>query len=336
MIRIALLSTAHIHTKGFLDAIARRHDCQVAGLWDDTAARGQRYAAEYGTQWTDDLAGLVGREDIDGFIVCAENARHLPLLEAAIPTGKPVFCEKPFTTTVADARRAVELIAAHGTIVHMGYFQPFAADMQGIAAVIEAGALGQITHARYRNAHHAAYGRWFDSADLAWFADPELAGGGAFMDMGTHAVHLMRTLLGPVERAAAVISNVSGIYPTVDDNGTAWLRFANGALGTIEASWVQTGGLSGLEVTGSQGTLFNDPQQGYVVAAPGEEAVPVAPGQEQLTRVDRLVAAVQGRLSAAELKRDLQCAVDAVAIVEACYQANRAGGWIAVDRSDIA
>ncbi|NKB69315.1 MAG: hypothetical protein GKR89_19770 [Candidatus Latescibacteria bacterium] len=328
---IAFLSTAHIHTKGFLDAIAQRDDCQVAALWDDTAARGQRYADQYDTQWTDDLAGLVGRDDVDGFIVCAENARHLPLLEAAIPTGKPVFCEKPFTTTVADARRAVELIGAHGTIVHMGYFQPFAADMQGIAAVIDSGVLGKITHARYRNAHHAAYGRWFDSDDLAWFADPDLAGGGAFMDMGTHAVHLLRTLLGPVQEAAAVISNVSGIYETVDDNGTAWLRFADGALGTVEASWVQTGGLGGLEITGSKGTLFNDPQQGYVVAAPGEEAVPVAPGQDQPTRVDRLVAAIEGRLGADEFGRDLQCAVDAVAIMEACYRSNRDGGWAGVE-----
>ena len=58
-----------------------------------------------------------------------------------------------------------------------------------------------------------------------------------------------------MEQVLATIENVSGIYPRVDDTGTALLRFTNGVLATVEASWVQTGGLSGLEITGSEGTL---------------------------------------------------------------------------------
>jgi predicted dehydrogenase len=34
--------------------------------------------------------------------ICAENTRHVPLLKAAIPAGKPIFCEKPFTATAAE------------------------------------------------------------------------------------------------------------------------------------------------------------------------------------------------------------------------------------------
>jgi predicted dehydrogenase len=239
---IALLSAAHIHTRGFLEEISRRDDCQLLALWDDMPDRGKRYADEHGGEFSADLAAVIGRDEVDGFIICAENTRHLPLLEAAIPTGKPVFCEKPFTTSTADAKRAMELVREHGTIVHMGYFQPFTDVMQGIKKVIDDGTLGKITHARFRNAHHAAYGRWFDSEDLAWFHDPELSGGGAFMDMGAHAVHLMRAFLGPVEKVCATIGNAAGIYPDVDDNGTALFRFKSGALGVVEASWVQTGG----------------------------------------------------------------------------------------------
>ena len=90
----------------------------------------ERAAAEHGGEFCDELEVAIGREDVDGFIICAENTRHLPLLEAAIPTGKPVFCEKPFTTSAADARRALQLVREHGTIVHMGYFQPFTDVMQ--------------------------------------------------------------------------------------------------------------------------------------------------------------------------------------------------------------
>lgn len=330
MPNIALLSAAHTHTRGFLKAIAEKDNTTLVALWDDVEDRGRRFAAESGAEYSADLGATVARRDVDGFIICAENTRHLPLLKAAIPAGKPIFCEKPFTATVADAAEAMALIRKHRTIVHMGYFQPFTAAVQGVLRHVASGALGKITHARYRNAHHAAYGRWFDAPDVAWFARPDLAGGGAFMDMGTHAVHLLRTLLGPVERVFATISNAAGIYPDVDDNGLALLRFKNGCLATVEASWVQTGGLSGLEITGSEATLFQHPQQGFVTAAPRKDLVPVPEGQALPTRVDRLVAAIEGSLDREAFEQDLRCAVDAVAVVEACYQSSKAGAWVDV------
>ena len=278
MPNIAFLSTAHTHTKGFLSAVNKHENANLVAIWDDMESRGQGFSNEFGGEYSSDLNAVISRDDVDGFIVCVENTRHLPLLEAAIPTGKPIFCEKPFTTTTADAVKAVSLIREHNTIVHMGYFQPFSAEFQGIADLVHSGKLGKITHARYRNAHAAAYGRWFDSPDRIWFSDPELAGGGAFMDMGTHAVHLLRTLLGPVDQVFATVGNVSGIYPQVDDNGLGLLRFRSGCLATVDASWVQVGGLKGLEITGSAAVLFERPDRGYVTTASRNEYDPIPKG----------------------------------------------------------
>jgi predicted dehydrogenase len=334
MHRFAFLSTAHVHTPGFLKAIDEKDDCQLVAIWDDMARRGQGFAEQYGADYSGDLEAVIARADVDGFIICAENTRHLSLLQAAIPARKPIFCEKPFTTTAAEARKALDLIKTHGTTVHMGYFHPFSAQMRGVVAHVQSGVLGKLTHARYRNAHHAAYGRWFDAEEVAWFVDPALAGGGAFMDMGTHAVHFIRTALGPVDRVFATIDNKSGIYTDIDDNGTALLQCRNGCLATVEASWVQTGGLSGFEVVGSDATLFNHPQDGYITAAPGQDPQPVAAGEASPTCVDRLVAAVEGDLTAEELAADLRCAADAVAIMEACYESSRIGGWVDVAALD--
>lgn len=331
MTSLALLSAAHVHTKGFLKNIADNDDRDVVVIYDDVADRGQRFAAENDADYSGDLNAVLTRDDVDGFIICAENTRHLPLLKAAVPVGKPIFCEKPLTASAAEAFEVLGLVRQHDTIVHMGYFQPFSAQMQGVIAHVASGALGTITHAHYRNAHHAAYGRWFDSPDVNWFTQPGLAGGGAFMDMGTHAVHRLRSTLGPVTAAQATIGNASGIYPDVDDNGIALLRFANGALGVVEASWVQTGGLGGgFEITGSGGTLFEDPAKGYLIASPGEDPKPVADGKARPTQVDRLVAAITGAIGKDELDADLLCAVDAVAIMEACYESNRTGAWVDV------
>ncbi len=330
MPNIAILSTAHIHTKGFLEHLSKKENCRLAGIWDDAPDRGGRYAAQYGAPFEPELRRLIRRKDVDGFIICAENTRHLPILKAAIPARKPIFCEKPFVTTVAEARTAMRMIRKYGTIVHMGYWMPFGKEMQGVAKLLAEGGLGNVTHLQVRNAHNAAYGRWFDSPDLQWFTDPGLSGGGAFMDMGTHATHLARTLMGPVRRVCATIGNVSGAYPRVDDLGVAIFEFTSGVKGVVEASWVQNGGAGWIEISGSKTTLFDKPGAGLVTAVPKAEPQPVPSGEAKPYGPDRLVAAIDGTLSRAELDADLAAAVDTVAIMEACYKSAKLGKWVDV------
>ena len=331
MANIAFLSTAHIHTRSFLENISKTSDGRrIQGIWDDVEARGQRYADEFGTVFEPDLNRLLADPSVDGFVICAENTRHLPLLEKALLIGKPVFCEKPLVTTKEELSRVRVLHEASPVPLFCGYFQPFDGMMQRIAQLIADDAFGTITRIRYRNAHHAAYGRWFDNPDLNWFYQPELSGGGAFMDMGTHAVHLVRSLFGPVDQVWATIANHSGIYPSADDYGLAQLRFASGILGTVEAAWTQTGGIGGLEITGSERTLWNT-GEGYVIGAPGSEPEPIVAIAERPTRMDRLVAAIRGELAPDELAADLAATRDAVAIMETAYKSSDAGTWQAVN-----
>lgn len=331
MSKLAVLSTAHIHTRGFLDNIKNAKDGRLLhAVWDDVPERGEVYAREYGAPFVDDLAEVVADPEVDGFVICAENTRHLPLLEAALPTGKPVFCEKPLVTTAKDLKKVKALLASHGSTLILGYFLPFSADMRAVGGLLRekdglAPFFGKITRVRCRNAHHAAYGRWFDHPDLQWFHNPELSGGGAFMDMGTHAIHLLRTLFGPVTEVWAEIANHSAQYPGTDDFGIAHLRFANGLLGTVEAGWTQTGGIGGLEIVGSEKTLFHDGKD-YQISGPGFPQEPLYRVDAAQTRIDRLVSAIRGLVPAEDLAADLEAAIDAVAIMEACYSSAAKGG----------
>jgi predicted dehydrogenase len=76
--------------------------------------------------------------------------------------------------------------------------------------------------------------------------------------------------------------------------------------------------------------LYNHPERGYVIAAPGKDPVSVEQATARPTRVERLVAAVNGQIGREELVADLECAADAVAIVEACYQSSEKGHWVEV------
>src|SRR5690606_17463142 len=99
MANIAFLSTAHIHTKGFIQNILDAKDGRkVAVVWDDVPERGKKYAEMAGAPFEAGLSKVLSDSKVDGFIICAENTRHLALLKQALPSGKPVFCEKPLVT----------------------------------------------------------------------------------------------------------------------------------------------------------------------------------------------------------------------------------------------
>jgi predicted dehydrogenase len=327
-VNIAILSTAHIHTRGFLENLRDADDGRAAlVIWDADVDRGSRYATEFGTRFEPDLETVLQNPEVHGFLILAENTAHLELLERTLPLGKAVFCEKPLVTNAADLARVQALKAQHGTVLFAGYFQPFNSAMQGVIAALQSGELGRITHARFRMAHDAAYGRWFDHSDLRWFTQPHLSGGGALMDLGTHVVHLLATLFGDVTRVWATVDNKSGAYPDVDDFGIAHLEFASGVLGTLEANWVHRGP-DGLEVHGSQGSIWLEPGVGYVLGRSGQEPRPIPALVSRPNRVDRLVAIIRGELDAQELQRDLEASLTAVRVIEAAYRSSRTGSWI--------
>jgi predicted dehydrogenase len=127
--------------------------------------------------------------------------------------------------------------------------------------MIASGELGEIRS--YRGVHAEDY--MMDAASPFTFRhDP--AGGGALADLGSHALATAEFLLGPIERVMGDVFTAIKSRPDgkgarrsveVDDIGRAFLRFANGASGTIEASWIATGRKMqhDFEVYGTKGAL---------------------------------------------------------------------------------
>jgi len=328
MPNIAVISVAHIHSKAFCKNL-----CELTSqkrpyvIWDEDATRGAEYAKEYGARFEADLAKVVADPAVDGFLVCAENTRHLPLLRQVLPVGKPVMCEKPLATSTADVEEMLKLAAKHNTPLISGYFQPFFPENRAAKKAIADGTLGKVTHLHFRNAHHAAYGRWFDNPQLAWFTEPELAGGGALLDMGTHAVHLLCHLGGKVEAVWGTVANFSGVYPKVDDYGLILMKFKSGVMGRVEAGWVFTGGIGGLEIIGSEKSLWNNGQE-LVVAAPRQPAVALEKADSRPDRIPRLIALIKGEIAKEELAEDLAACAEAVRVMDAAYASAKSGGWV--------
>jgi predicted dehydrogenase len=96
MANIALLSTAHIHTKSFLENITKATDGRRAyAIWDDVVERGQRYARDFNTTFEPNIKKLLRDQNVDGFLTPAELKADLDaildsvaIMEAAYASAK--------------------------------------------------------------------------------------------------------------------------------------------------------------------------------------------------------------------------------------------------------
>jgi predicted dehydrogenase len=228
-----------------LVAIAGRDEQAVA-----EAAR--RYGYERSTtDWRD----LVSDPAIGLFDNGGPNSLHAEPTVAAAEAGKHVVCEKPLGRSAQESYEIWARVAATG-VQHMCAFNyRFVPAIRLARELVEAGEVGEIRHFRVRYLQD-----WGDDPSLdTWRFHPAEAGSGALGDLASHAVDLAHFLVGDV---ASVSSVVATFLPgrRVDDAVEAAVEFANGAVGTIEATRLALGRRNALqwELNGSRGSLAFD------------------------------------------------------------------------------
>ncbi len=267
-LRIGLIGTGFMgkaHAFGFASA-PRVFDLPfdlalvtVADVAEESAARAARAFgfAGHTTNWRD----IIADASIDIVSITAPNALHKIMSLEAIAAGKHVYCEKPLAPLAADALEMA--LAAEAAVVKTQVgFNYLCNPMFSLAReMIAAGELGEIRG--YRGIHAEDY--MVDADDRYTFRhDP--AGGGALADIGSHALATAEFLVGPITRVMGDCVTMIAERPdgkggrkavAVDDLGRAFLRFENGASGSIEGNWISTGRKMqhDFEVYGSKGAL---------------------------------------------------------------------------------
>ena len=124
------------------------------------------------------------------------NALHAEQSIAALAAGKHVLCEKPMATTSADAEAMLAAAARHDRLLLVLHPWRHHPAVIAVRDAIAAGELGRVVRTH-------GYGVHADWGPSGWFTDPALAGGGALVDMGIHAIDTARFLLGEPERSAS-------------------------------------------------------------------------------------------------------------------------------------
>jgi predicted dehydrogenase len=240
------MGIGRVNGRGFL------HDprAKIVALCDVFEDRMREFAAELppDVRLITDYRAMARDPGIDAVFVGTPNQMHAPVALEAVKHGKHVMITKPLADSEAAARQVVEAAEAAGVVNMMSLSTRFGAEAAYLGALREKGAFGRIYYARALSVRRGGIPDW----SLGFIQ----AGGGAFRDMGVHALDASWWLMGMPEPAHVLGTAGANFGPrgqlywdyrhpkpefyrqfAADDYGCGTIVFKDGSSLLIESHW---------------------------------------------------------------------------------------------------
>ncbi|MES3032359.1 MAG: Gfo/Idh/MocA family oxidoreductase [Gemmatimonadota bacterium] len=269
-VRVGVLGAGAWAKFAHIPGYKRDTRCELVAIADPMIERAQEFADEFGIPSVyGSHEELIAREDIHLVDVCTPSATHFELSMAALTAGKHVLCEKPVAYDYKETLRAAAFAKSKGLKTKLGFTFRYSPAMRYMKELIDDGFVGTpfIFNGFEQNS------QWLDpqnplrqvdvDADQSIIQVSSLEGYGApIMDIG----HLF---MG--SRFEQVVGTMKNFIPermvrqtgtmmrmNIDDGDIFIGEFANGAIGSIQTSFVTVGNYPGIEarVYGSKGALI--------------------------------------------------------------------------------
>ncbi|WP_158855114.1 D-xylose 1-dehydrogenase Gfo6 [Halorhabdus sp. CUG00001] len=260
IVRIALIGAGWFTREWALPGFERAAHTDPTVVVDTRPERADRLADEYGlTSLTpEQFHDGTARAEYDAVYVCTPNATHLAYVERAAGFGKDILCEKPMEANRDRAAPLVETAAAAGVTLMIGYRMHTDPVVRRARELIDGGAIGEVVQIHGNMSQRMLAELEGDPADQ-WRLDPDLAGGGAMMDIGIYPLNTTRFLLSadPV-RVSASTAAVHDAFDAVEEQVAVRATFEGEVPVVFTASHAAYHD-SFLRVTGTEGVIVLDP-----------------------------------------------------------------------------
>ena len=202
-------------------ALQQAQDSELVAVMRRNGALARDYAQRHQVpRWYDDAEALLQDPEVNAIYIATPPAFHAPYAIRAAEAGKHIYVEKPMALNHAECQQMMAAAQANGVQLYVAYYRRYLPLFQKVKALLEAGAIGtaaqvQVFLARTPNAR-------YHTSPLPWRVQPELSGGGLFVDMGSHQIDLLQYLLGPIARVSGQATNLGGHYPAEDHVMAQW------------------------------------------------------------------------------------------------------------------
>ena len=205
---------------------------EVASCYARTPEAREEFAASHGCAPTATLEEVLSDDSIDAVIIATPHSTHADLVVEAAQAGKHVFVDKPFTLTVAEAKRAIAAADEAGVVLQVGHNRRRQPANRRLKEMVDGGELGMIHYAEA----NLSYPKGLNPR-TGWRGDPAESPAGGMAGLGVHMADNLIYLLGRPARVAAFSKQVIGVG-TLDDVTVATLEFESGPLGILATAMV--------------------------------------------------------------------------------------------------
>lgn len=199
-------------------------------------------------KWYDDAAALINDPEVDAVYIATPPAFHKEYTILAAKAGKPVYVEKPMARNYQECLEMIEACKQAEVPLFVAYYRRALPRFLKIKELIDSGVLGDIRFVRTMQYQPVL------KDDQAWRVQPELAGGGLFLDLASHTLDILDFLLGPIKEAKGFASNQNDSYQAEDIVTGAYL-FESGVHGTGTWCFSAHDHIDENEIVGSKGKI---------------------------------------------------------------------------------
>ena len=240
---------AEVHARA-IDTIM---EAELIGVYDNNPDKSIAFSLKYKCKAFETSEELCNDDRIDIVCICTPSGLHLEPSLMAINAGKHCIIEKPLETNLERYDRIINAGMNHNVMISGIFPMRFSRVNIELKKAIDEGRFGKLVMGD-------AYIKWYRSPeyykDVKWRSDLSSSGGGAVMNQGIHSVDLLMWFMGKVEAVCAFTGLMGHDGIEVEDVAAATMRFANGAIGVIEASTaVSPGFYRRIEILGTHGSV---------------------------------------------------------------------------------
>ncbi len=206
-----------------------KHSSLVA-VMRRNGAKAQDYAERHGVpKWYDEADQLMDDPEINAIYIATPPGSHKEYTLQALRRKKPVYVEKPMALTFGECEEMINAAKQENTPLFVAYYRRCLPFFLHVKDWIERDEIGTIRAVNIRLYKGSKLDKRSEGQD-GWRVNPQISGGGHFVDLAAHQFDLLDYIFGPIKKVQGSVANQAGWYDA-EDIVSANFEFESGIIG---------------------------------------------------------------------------------------------------------
>lgn len=230
MVRLAVVGVGKMGLS-HLSILGAHPEVELAAICDSSGYLVDVLEKYTGVHGEGDYFSMLEKVPLDAVVIATPTTAHFPMVKAALEKGLHVFCEKPLTLSSAESLQLAALAAQRGLVTQVGYHNRFVAAFAEVRRLLDAGAIGEISHALAE-----AYGPVVLRPKGGTWRSRRSEGGGCLYDYAAHPLDLLTWYLGEPESVGGTVLGKVFSADT-EDEVYSTLYYPSGQTAQLSVNW---------------------------------------------------------------------------------------------------